>query len=1512
VKNPRIEKVNIALEEQQLVKRLENDNVHKGTHHEDGQIITEQVTEAEAEAEAVESPTNQKLGEINPETVEGRNEMGNLENGEVQRKEYSDPKLEVTDNGNGTSRNLSSSTLSSNVALGTCDANESNAPVIDEPTSSPQPSVETNENMLPLDESVSDTRMKANTILGVEEEKDILDLIQCRDVQHVAISQDPNVQVSSEKVEVAEPSYSSNICKSDGDPVSKGGDDTGKMDNQHPGEVKYNSKIEKEQDDNDNAMATNGNEIDAKSAVVETDENKLDSKSAIMSKIEDLEVVEELKFVRKFSTRNRIDVKIEESPFNGDRGKTSLNGSHVDETTIQSENNEDIPSIPPRESSIKYQEPSVRKSLRGGSKLNQEEENNLCIDSTTKIRSKEESSECILSEDRARKDGYGESSDKASNVRTRLDKESTSTQSSRKRNRLESRVLEVERVVSDDCFFGGPRKSKRRLRSETQDEIEFSKPQDILFELIRNLRNKVGHFSYPVDPGDDECLDYFEVIDENSEAMDFQTMNDFVQNGKIVNIDDIEHYLKQIVDSSVKYHEGTNNFIYKKARRIEPLAAPIIRKARIKWEELMPSKQPQKTCSRKSRLRRRQPPSAESKDMNVSNSDEDGILQESKTRRSVNKAYLPRDKSSRVLRKRGADYAGMDGKDTPVEGSSNDDQSFNDENLNKTPRIKGSEIPFVERNYELKSSLTTCASREEWLRLCPQITTVCNEAARRSTLKADPVAMCYEKPLSEVYMSERLEYDNPLNGLLMRTKTEPNHIQGFIVTTNFTTWRKTFRWTTDNPASLVTPTDHRLRATDKDGALTLELQDVERVGLDSRTGYTYPRVCEISLLGGLGCGGLLLSRALSDLKVDGQYDYVVLQSTKMAISFYERHGFVRVGAVTRLNDKEGLPEVAYRHWSEMVDGKTVEASYMMARKLNCKVPMPFERRETRSSKSITVKERNIEIESALRSTSCLLFEALSVRATSSAVCINSFRELVIAAKEFARSAEDYDVIEAINKALSSLNESTIGSSKTVLRHELELSKAKLSAYASSKKIEFKKNKTSSGSSFEGKNSIATESDCRNENHVTVSIRYTEEPLSVELCSKLTAVVPDKNLLEKMYYSCGRPQVHVNVTIGGEQFSDEPTEYNGANVCNKLVTFLDISDGRTNAGEVHEASLIAIENLRSMLYEGCPMIADQLEISHINTRRTTIYKGDEIMVRVQAYDGNPLWISAEVTKREKKKDTFIIEWDESEGHRSITRTLSPNNRGVGKTWCTPLDWHSFPLLPMQILDTLLVGSSVLYPDVSGKIVSGTITHKIGGGISSYPTWRLVTHSGDSQDLLAGALREAVHIDDYKISQSVPVLNSFPCIYDKKRQTSRKKHKSQQNELSREDLAMLWAKSRFEEISSYPVAVMDVKRKRIREEKDDGIITLETGVQHDVLDSNQNKKKAKKASKQRRKNKFESNDRDSKMNDHHDMVVKNIESEVFSARALRPRNDSSNQDSDGADGIGSRLRNRQRRR
>ena len=56
---------------------------------------------------------------------------------------------------------------------------------------------------------------------------------------------------------------------------------------------------------------------------------------------------------------------------------------------------------------------------------------------------------------------------------------------------------------------------------------------------------------------------------------------------------------------------------------------------------------------------------------------------------------------------------------------------------------------------------------------------------------------------------------------------------------------------------------------------------------------------------------LLMNKIIYDLETPTcQYDYIVLQATENAVEFYERFGFVRVGAVARYeevvpNDNEG-------------------------------------------------------------------------------------------------------------------------------------------------------------------------------------------------------------------------------------------------------------------------------------------------------------------------------------------------------------------------------------------------------------------------------------------------------------------------------------------------------------------------------------------------------------------------------------------------------------------------------
>ena len=93
------------------------------------------------------------------------------------------------------------------------------------------------------------------------------------------------------------------------------------------------------------------------------------------------------------------------------------------------------------------------------------------------------------------------------------------------------------------------------------------------------------------------------------------------------------------------------------------------------------------------------------------------------------------------------------------------------------------------------------------------------------------------------------------------------------------------------------------RKFDQDGSLAAGLQSTVRCGDPWNEGIVWPRIAEISLLGGLGCGKTLLSLALEKLagmKPTGNqnYDYAVLQATENSIPFYESMGFIRVGCIT--------------------------------------------------------------------------------------------------------------------------------------------------------------------------------------------------------------------------------------------------------------------------------------------------------------------------------------------------------------------------------------------------------------------------------------------------------------------------------------------------------------------------------------------------------------------------------------------------------------------------------------
>ena len=85
-------------------------------------------------------------------------------------------------------------------------------------------------------------------------------------------------------------------------------------------------------------------------------------------------------------------------------------------------------------------------------------------------------------------------------------------------------------------------------------------------------------------------------------------------------------------------------------------------------------------------------------------------------------------------------------------------------------------------------------------------------------------------------------------------------LQGFISVTTFTTWKSSFRFDSLHEEAFSWDEDHLEkemengeRRWDEDGRLAMELESTVHGGDPYIEGVVYPRIAEISLLGGLGC-----------------------------------------------------------------------------------------------------------------------------------------------------------------------------------------------------------------------------------------------------------------------------------------------------------------------------------------------------------------------------------------------------------------------------------------------------------------------------------------------------------------------------------------------------------------------------------------------------------------------------------------------------------------------------------
>jgi hypothetical protein len=187
--------------------------------------------------------------------------------------------------------------------------------------------------------------------------------------------------------------------------------------------------------------------------------------------------------------------------------------------------------------------------------------------------------------------------------------------------------------------------------------------------------------------------------------------------------------------------------------------------------------------------------------------------------------------------------------------------------------------------------------RQDWEDSISELVALCTSAAYRQyqaeAARAAGTKKIFYPPLSKEYIKDRIDIDDPLHGYQIRHKTG-GWLQGFLLWTNFTTWTNGFEWNSVHPASGLLSTQYAV----DDGTLANELQALPRHGNIRGEGLVFDHVAEVALLGGLGCGEVLLRTAIESIRRSTEkYKYLVLQATEGSRAFYERFGFVRVGAI---------------------------------------------------------------------------------------------------------------------------------------------------------------------------------------------------------------------------------------------------------------------------------------------------------------------------------------------------------------------------------------------------------------------------------------------------------------------------------------------------------------------------------------------------------------------------------------------------------------------------------------
>lgn len=259
--------------------------------------------------------------------------------------------------------------------------------------------------------------------------------------------------------------------------------------------------------------------------------------------------------------------------------------------------------------------------------------------------------------------------------------------------------------------------------------------------------------------------------------------------------------------------------------------------------------------------------------------------------------------------------------------------------IRNAPYIPTQINPFAE---DAQSCIWVPTSRSDWEDSIDELVNICTAAAWHKYRQSSKKKKEFSPPISHIYVKDRIDIDDPLRGYQIRHKTG-GWLQGFIMMTDFTIWTHYFKWDSNHPMNGIDRGN--IVGIVDDGRMTKEMESQPRSGDPHGTGVVWPTIAEISLVGALGCGEYLLQMALEDIERRGSYEFAVLEATETSRPFYEKFGFVRVGAVCKYGKQEdvtdksnSVEETGYRHWTYANETKARlnehgGPSCMMARKI---------------------------------------------------------------------------------------------------------------------------------------------------------------------------------------------------------------------------------------------------------------------------------------------------------------------------------------------------------------------------------------------------------------------------------------------------------------------------------------------------------------------------------------------------------------------------------------------------